>query len=162
MPVDPNEPTYCLCHQVSYGEMIGCDNPDVSFLFKNVVQISKFNEFSRFLAVPHRVVPLCVRRADHQTEGQVVLSKVLTGSQKEVSSSWRRRRRRFPFCDKEMWARAWDECVSDVNVWEKYILIEPISISNWRVCWFERLLVFRLVLRNFLVWTKKQKQLLRF
>ncbi len=30
MPVDPNEPTYCLCHQVSYGEMIGCDNLDVS------------------------------------------------------------------------------------------------------------------------------------
>lgn len=29
MPVDPNEPTYCLCNQVSYGEMIGCDNPDV-------------------------------------------------------------------------------------------------------------------------------------
>lgn len=28
MPVDPNEPTYCLCHQVSYGEMIGCDNPE--------------------------------------------------------------------------------------------------------------------------------------
>ncbi|XP_063074964.1 inhibitor of growth protein 5-like [Engraulis encrasicolus] len=26
MPVDPNEPTYCLCSQVSYGEMIGCDN----------------------------------------------------------------------------------------------------------------------------------------
>lgn len=34
MPVDPNEPTYCLCHQVSYGEMIGCDNPDVSLLFR--------------------------------------------------------------------------------------------------------------------------------
>lgn len=32
MPVDPNEPTYCLCHQVSYGEMIGCDNPDVSLI----------------------------------------------------------------------------------------------------------------------------------
>ncbi|KAM8922201.1 LOW QUALITY PROTEIN: inhibitor of growth protein 4-like [Lycaon pictus] len=30
MPVDPNEPTYCLCHQVSYGKMIGCDNPDCS------------------------------------------------------------------------------------------------------------------------------------
>ena len=28
MPVDPNEPTYCICHQVSYGEMIGCDNTD--------------------------------------------------------------------------------------------------------------------------------------
>ncbi|XP_014237466.1 inhibitor of growth protein 4 isoform X2 [Trichogramma pretiosum] len=28
MPVDPNEPTYCICNQVSFGEMIGCDNPD--------------------------------------------------------------------------------------------------------------------------------------
>lgn len=35
MPVDPNEPTYCLCHQVSYGEMIGCDNPDVSIRSSN-------------------------------------------------------------------------------------------------------------------------------
>lgn len=28
VPIDPNEPTYCLCNQVSYGEMIGCDNDD--------------------------------------------------------------------------------------------------------------------------------------
>lgn len=27
---DPNEPRYCLCNQVSYGEMVGCDNNDVS------------------------------------------------------------------------------------------------------------------------------------
>ena len=33
MPVDPNEPTYCLCHQVSYGEMIACDKPDVCIEF---------------------------------------------------------------------------------------------------------------------------------
>ena len=26
--VDPNEPRYCLCNQVSYGEMICCDNAD--------------------------------------------------------------------------------------------------------------------------------------
>lgn len=26
MPVYPNEPTYCLCNQVSFGKMIGCDN----------------------------------------------------------------------------------------------------------------------------------------
>lgn len=32
MPIDPNEPTFCLCNQVSFGEMIGCDNPDVSIL----------------------------------------------------------------------------------------------------------------------------------
>ncbi|KAH9317705.1 hypothetical protein KI387_019474, partial [Taxus chinensis] len=28
LPVDPNEPTYCFCNQVSYGEMIACDGPD--------------------------------------------------------------------------------------------------------------------------------------
>lgn len=27
-PVDPNEPRYCLCGDVSYGEMVGCDNDD--------------------------------------------------------------------------------------------------------------------------------------
>jgi len=26
MQVDPDEPTYCLCDQISYGEMIMCDN----------------------------------------------------------------------------------------------------------------------------------------
>ena len=31
---DPNEPRYCLCNQVSYGEMVGCDNNDVSVIFK--------------------------------------------------------------------------------------------------------------------------------
>ncbi|XP_067935879.1 inhibitor of growth protein 3-like [Watersipora subatra] len=25
---DPNEPRYCVCNQVSYGEMVGCDNAD--------------------------------------------------------------------------------------------------------------------------------------
>lgn len=29
LPVDPNEPTYCFCNQVSYGEMVACDNPNV-------------------------------------------------------------------------------------------------------------------------------------
>jgi len=29
MPIDPNEPTYCYCNRVSFGEMVGCDNPDV-------------------------------------------------------------------------------------------------------------------------------------
>ena len=28
-PLDPDEPTYCLCNQVSFGEMIGCDNEEV-------------------------------------------------------------------------------------------------------------------------------------
>jgi inhibitor of growth protein 4 len=27
-PVDPNEPTYCVCKRVSFGEMIACENED--------------------------------------------------------------------------------------------------------------------------------------
>ncbi|KAK4786536.1 hypothetical protein SAY86_010369 [Trapa natans] len=29
-PIDPDEPTYCVCHQVSFGDMIACDNENVS------------------------------------------------------------------------------------------------------------------------------------
>lgn len=29
---DPNEPRYCICNQVSYGDMVACDNEDVSIL----------------------------------------------------------------------------------------------------------------------------------
>ncbi|KAF7493231.1 Inhibitor of growth protein 4 [Sarcoptes scabiei] len=28
MEVDPNEPIYCICRRVSFGEMVGCDDPD--------------------------------------------------------------------------------------------------------------------------------------
>ncbi|GAA5848931.1 hypothetical protein JCM9279_004668 [Rhodotorula babjevae] len=30
MPIDPNEPTYCYCNRVSFGEMIACENDDCS------------------------------------------------------------------------------------------------------------------------------------
>ncbi|TNY23918.1 hypothetical protein DMC30DRAFT_372177 [Rhodotorula diobovata] len=30
MPIDPNEPTYCYCNRVSFGEMIACENEDCS------------------------------------------------------------------------------------------------------------------------------------
>ena len=77
MPVDPNEPTYCLCHQVSYGEMIGCDNPDVNnrifnnqsyFILKMIVDIS----------VPHRMVPFCLRRTYDKTKRKMVLSEMFS------------------------------------------------------------------------------------
>ncbi|KAG0021419.1 Inhibitor of growth protein 5 [Entomortierella chlamydospora] len=28
--IDPNEPLYCFCQQVSFGDMVGCDNDSVS------------------------------------------------------------------------------------------------------------------------------------
>lgn len=30
---DPNEPRYCICNQVSYGDMVACDNEAVRSLF---------------------------------------------------------------------------------------------------------------------------------
>lgn len=44
MPVDPNEPTYCICQQVSYGEMVACDNRDCAiewFHFECVGLVNK-------------------------------------------------------------------------------------------------------------------------
>jgi len=31
VPIDPSEPTYCYCNQVSYGEMVACENPDCPY-----------------------------------------------------------------------------------------------------------------------------------
>ena len=40
--VDPDEPTYCLCNQISYGEMIGCDNTNcqIEWFHFSCVQLS--------------------------------------------------------------------------------------------------------------------------
>ena len=55
---DPNEPRYCLCNQVSYGEMVGCDNRDVSCTLIVALAVSRelclvINET---LAYSHHVV----------------------------------------------------------------------------------------------------------
>jgi hypothetical protein len=40
MPVDPNEPKYCDCNQVSFGEMIACDNEDVTVYTFDIMSTS--------------------------------------------------------------------------------------------------------------------------
>lgn len=42
MDIDQDEPTYCLCEQVSYGEMVGCDNDlcPIEWFHFNCVQVS--------------------------------------------------------------------------------------------------------------------------
>lgn len=58
---DPNEPRYCICNQVSYGEMVACDNEEVSKLVKGV--ILKLGLIWTFcISVSLRMVPLSVRR----------------------------------------------------------------------------------------------------
>lgn len=32
LDIDPNEPKYCYCNQVSFGDMVACDGENVSFL----------------------------------------------------------------------------------------------------------------------------------
>ncbi|KAI6181347.1 Inhibitor of growth protein 5-like protein [Aphelenchoides besseyi] len=39
MPVDPNEPTYCVCRQVSFGQMIACENKSCPVCFANFLLI---------------------------------------------------------------------------------------------------------------------------
>ena len=46
---DPSEPRYCVCNQVSYGDMVACDNEDVS--------IQKYGSVRSH-------VPLCRRQRD--------------------------------------------------------------------------------------------------
>jgi hypothetical protein len=76
MPVDPNEPTYCICHQVhaylarvpcllivsqvSYGEMIGCDNKHVRVPSVQPAIIASVGSYSA-LPVSFGMVPLRVR-----------------------------------------------------------------------------------------------------
>ena len=37
---DPSEPRYCICNQVSYGDMVACDNEDVrKFIFSSIIRI---------------------------------------------------------------------------------------------------------------------------
>ncbi|XP_068759972.1 inhibitor of growth protein 3-like [Montipora capricornis] len=50
---DPNEPRYCLCNQIYYGEMVGCDNPE-----------------------SYRMVSLWLCWINRRSEGKMVLSAV--------------------------------------------------------------------------------------
>lgn len=65
---DPNEPRYCICNQISYGEMVACDNLEVSILLHfflillqtiDCLNIELTNNY--FFTVSCRVVPLPVR-----------------------------------------------------------------------------------------------------
>ena len=87
-----NEPLYCTCQNISYGNMICCDNDNVSPLVR--LTGGSFRTPRSFLSrapasllslctphqthtapfpVPNRVVPLRLRRADGGADGKVVL-----------------------------------------------------------------------------------------
>lgn len=81
IPVDPNEPTYCLCNQVSYGDMVACDNP-------NVCNFPFFPSLLRYLfyfviwwkslppTVQDRMVPFWLRWSERSAKRKMVLSRL--------------------------------------------------------------------------------------
>lgn len=69
---DPNEPRYCICNQVSYGEMVACDNSEVC---GNEALECEWQSLY-FFAVSSRVVSLSLCRNHNIAKGQVVLSNV--------------------------------------------------------------------------------------
>lgn len=48
---DPNEPRYCVCNQVSYGDMVACDNEDV----RSVLSLILFYVYSYFYFMSNSV-----------------------------------------------------------------------------------------------------------
>jgi hypothetical protein len=73
LKVDPNEPVYCFCQRVAFGEMVGCDNDDCA------------REWVRLHALPHslsltvitRAVPPRLCRSRCRAGGIVVLRVML-------------------------------------------------------------------------------------
>ncbi|VDP10369.1 unnamed protein product [Soboliphyme baturini] len=69
MPVDPHEPVYCVCRQVSFGEMIACDNSNcpVEWFHLPCVGLSSAPKGKWFC-------PTCVEmkrlKANHSLEGK--------------------------------------------------------------------------------------------
>ncbi len=55
--LDPNEPIYCFCNYVSYGNMVKCDNPKVK----------------HFNIVYQRMVPFSLYWPQKLSEGKMVL-----------------------------------------------------------------------------------------
>ena len=58
---DPNEPRYCICNQVSYGEMVACDNEDVSSYKDQFHEMFLTNSFLYLITVSLGMVSLSMR-----------------------------------------------------------------------------------------------------
>jgi hypothetical protein len=75
--VDPSEPRYCVCNEVSYGDMVACDNADVSLRFISRISNSSwiiiFAILNIYVTVSHRMVPLWVCWYNCNSQRQMVL-----------------------------------------------------------------------------------------
>lgn len=87
--IDPDEPRYCICGDVSHGTMIACDNEAVS---------SSLNRFSSYMLtltglVRDRVVPsrMCWSDRAPWKTSQVVLPNLSRKAEERTGQEWHRR-----------------------------------------------------------------------
>lgn len=83
---DPNEPRYCLCNQVSYGDMVACDNVDVRFkcllalwcyimqifsVHRNgfIIHVLVLQRHRKVSGTVHSVLPRCAGAVEGRIEG---------------------------------------------------------------------------------------------
>ena len=90
---DPNEPRYCLCNDVSYGDMVGCDNEDVSsflLLLSGTLDVSvNFCHYFQFKIKHCKKTVFCL--SVKATQLEVFFVHSLNHFSKLVTVFWRKR-----------------------------------------------------------------------
>ena len=84
---DPNEPRYCICNQVSYGDMVACDNEDVSFLtsFLLPIYISGLYLFSYSVLMSGFIIHALALKLPPRANGIAPLVKEILLGEKAVN-----------------------------------------------------------------------------
>lgn len=72
LPIDPNEPLYCYCQQVSYGEMVACDSHDVR---NNRITSSACNSLIYSVKLNGSMLLVLISRQYQRVNGIVVVVK---------------------------------------------------------------------------------------
>lgn len=80
LDVDPNEPRYCICNQVSFGDMVACDGENVrsSKLERRIVR-GVTDMF--LLSVRKGMVPLRMRGSCRASSRKMVLRRLCSRGQ---------------------------------------------------------------------------------
>lgn len=74
MDIDPNEPLYCFCQQVSYGDMVGCDNDSVSLNIYFYSQIRLWKETKPSSLLTHIILPSVFLTLDSATRSGSIMA----------------------------------------------------------------------------------------
>lgn len=82
LPIDPNEPLYCYCQQVSFGEMVACDNDEVNIYIYWQVENDVANHW--FYLVWNRMVSSGMCWITDAPKRQMVLQELCRDAQDQT------------------------------------------------------------------------------